>query len=285
MTLQALHSSVERAPEEGFRLAVVPWETLADFQKPDARVRDRAPFFRSYLALSGAGTVSCEAYVYPWQAPCWLFFFPGQVWQWEVSVPPGGFVGVFDRTYLFEGETLELNFMLDHSFDTVVPLTSHLSEIAHTCERCVDELRNPQPYTPEIVVQQKRLFLLYISRNLHLNQLPDKPTENQVLVLRLQEVFAQHHLKLRTIQLLADHLHVTEKKLNLACKEVTGHTAKEWLDLMLFRMAESQIRYSRKPLSDIALELGFEEAAAFSRFVRRMCGMRPSDLRDPGGKG
>jgi AraC-like DNA-binding protein len=283
LTLQQLHGLVgyqDGDANPGFALSVVPWEQLIEFGQPRAQVLDSAPFFRSYLALEGSGVVSSDAYVYPWQAPCWIFFFPEQAWHWHIQHPPRGYVGVFDRAYLFEGETLEVNLMIDHSFDTVLPLRTHLREMTETCLRCVEELTNPLPYTPQIVVQQKKLFLLYISRNLRLYQLPEKPSENQLLVLRLQELFAQRYRELKTVGALTDRLHVTERKLNLACKEVTGQTAKEWLDLMLYRMAESQIWYDRRSLAEIALNLGFEEPSTFSRFIRRMSGLSPTELRE-----
>ena len=63
-------------------------------------------------------------------------------------------------------------------------------------------------------------------------------------------------------------------------KKESGHTAMEIINKMLIMDAKTQLRTENAPVKDIALSLGFNNAAFFNKFFKRHTGVTPQMFRN-----
>lgn len=81
----------------------------------------------------------------------------------------------------------------------------------------------------------------------------------------------------------ADRMCLTQRYLGSVVREVSGATAKEWIDRALVTEAKVMLRHTDKPMSLVADELHFPSSSFFAKFFRRITGLTPAEYRD--GKG
>lgn len=63
-------------------------------------------------------------------------------------------------------------------------------------------------------------------------------------------------------------------------KEIFGTTPTNYISHLRVKKANGLILRSKKELSEIAIELGFSELSAFTRFYKRVTGVTPSSIRE-----
>ena len=78
---------------------------------------------------------------------------------------------------------------------------------------------------------------------------------------------------------LAATLGITPTQLNRVCHQVLGHSALGVLHGRLVLEAQRDLAYTTLSVKQIALGLGFADAAYFSRFFLRQTGHTPSAWR------
>ncbi len=77
----------------------------------------------------------------------------------------------------------------------------------------------------------------------------------------------------------ARQLSLSETSLNRLCRRLTGHTAFDLIQQRLALEARRRLMYVAAPVTALAAELGFKDAAYFCRFFRRHNGMSPGEYR------
>ena len=78
---------------------------------------------------------------------------------------------------------------------------------------------------------------------------------------------------------LAAPLGISTTQLNRACQQVLGRPALAVLHARLLLQAQRELAYTDLGIKQIAFELGFSDAAYFTRFFRRGAGCTPSTWR------
>jgi AraC family transcriptional activator of pobA len=78
---------------------------------------------------------------------------------------------------------------------------------------------------------------------------------------------------------LAARLAITPTQLNRVCHQVLGHNALGVLHQRLVLEAQRDLAYTAMSVKQIALALGFGDAAYFTRFFRRCTGKTPTAWR------
>lgn len=103
-----------------------------------------------------------------------------------------------------------------------------------------------------------------------------RPTQLVTEFLRLAETHCRDHWRLRDY---ATALHVSAGHLRATCARVTGAPPVRLIHDCLIREAKRCLIGSSLPIGAIALDLGFEDAAYFSRFFHAKSGMSPQRYR------
>jgi len=77
----------------------------------------------------------------------------------------------------------------------------------------------------------------------------------------------------------AEACHYSRNHFSVLIKRITGLSAKDFLNNLRLENAKRYLRYSDKPLSEIADLMGFSTQFHFSDFFKRMSGISPSHFR------
>lgn len=83
----------------------------------------------------------------------------------------------------------------------------------------------------------------------------------------------------REVAYYADRLCVSAKYLSEVCKKKSGKTALEWIQDFVLQEIVQYLRNPAYRLSEIATIMHFSEMSFFSRYVRRLLGVSPSEYR------
>lgn len=103
-----------------------------------------------------------------------------------------------------------------------------------------------------------------------------------MLVARLRERVEQSFRAQPSVEALAGALNVSVSTLRAACQEIAGRSPSEILHDRLSLEARRLMRYSNMSIAQIALYLGFSDAAYFSRFFSRETGQSPRAFKRDG---
>jgi len=104
-------------------------------------------------------------------------------------------------------------------------------------------------------------------------------TQKNALILRFEAEVRNRFKERLKLADYADALAVSPSHLSRACKQTTGVSASRFIESVLFKEACSQLAYTRLTIQQIGYDLGFDDAAYFSRAFRKHTGMSPGSYR------
>lgn len=99
-------------------------------------------------------------------------------------------------------------------------------------------------------------------------------------VSELMRLIDHNFITERETDFYAERLGMSNKKVNEVCKMGTGKTVKQHLQERLILEIKKEIRLREKSLKEIAFDLGFNEAAYFTRFFKQHTSLTPTEFRD-----
>jgi len=106
--------------------------------------------------------------------------------------------------------------------------------------------------------------------------------ENVHLAGELMQLIDHHFIHQRETDFYARELGVSNKKVNLISTKGTGKTVKQHIQERLVLEIKKEIRLGEKSFKEIAFELGFSEAAYFTRFFKQQTGLTPGQFKENG---
>ncbi|HEY8361081.1 MAG TPA: AraC family transcriptional regulator [Ramlibacter sp.] len=105
------------------------------------------------------------------------------------------------------------------------------------------------------------------------------------LVQRYTALLEQHYRAHRPLAFYAKALGVTADHLSRTCRNVARQSALQLLHERVLLEARRLLAYTPMPVAEIAAELGYDDAAYFSKFFSRSVGHTPTDYRTLVAKG
>lgn len=99
------------------------------------------------------------------------------------------------------------------------------------------------------------------------------------LVQRYLALIEQHYRTHKPLSFYAGALGVTPDHLSRSCRNATKQSALQALHDRLMLEARRLLAYTALPVAEVAQQLGYEDAAYFSKFFTRTVGNTPSDYR------
>lgn len=92
---------------------------------------------------------------------------------------------------------------------------------------------------------------------------------------QIDKQFSEYH----EVSAYAQLLHVSDKYLNECVKEVLGTNAKSLINEKLIMTARYELKFTDKPIKEIAYQLGFSSPDYFSYFLKKHTHLTPSQVR------
>ncbi len=122
------------------------------------------------------------------------------------------------------------------------------------------------------VMDMWNIFAREIERRLHTN-------ERGSLFERFLQLVQVHCMEHREVEFYSEKLFITSKYLTEICKKNSGKTAMEWIQNYTTQRIINLLKNKNLTLTEIAYTLHFSSASFFSRYVRKVLGMSPSEYR------
>jgi AraC family transcriptional activator of pobA len=103
--------------------------------------------------------------------------------------------------------------------------------------------------------------------------------ERDALVKRFLALVELHYREHEPLSFYAQALGVTPDHLSRSCRQVARQSALQVLHERLMLEARRLLAYTSLPVAQVAQQLGYDDAAYFSKFFSRAVGNTPSDYR------
>ena len=84
----------------------------------------------------------------------------------------------------------------------------------------------------------------------------------------------------REVQYYARQLHITAKYLNYICKQNSGVSASEWIQRYTKERLIVLLQNKHLNIAEIADEMTFSSRSFFTRYVKKVLGVTPSEYRN-----
>ncbi len=107
-----------------------------------------------------------------------------------------------------------------------------------------------------------------------------EPSAGQALYARFLMLVERHHAEHWALARYAEALGLSTQRLNRLAQAEAGRSALDVVHERLTREACRRLYFVALPAEKLALELGFEDPAYFSRFFKRRIGMSPRAWRE-----
>lgn len=235
---------------------------------------------------SGALDVQLDARVQHVQGPVAIVVPPGVVHGFRFAPETDGLVLTLGARFMVEGEFQPVGeaFCALYEAAAVLPmaddtaLAARLSALLHNL---VAEFHVPAAADVPVLPWLARsvVWLLTQLRPARSDARADRALRNRRVFTRFLQLLEQHLLEQWSLEQYAARLGLPTQRLNRLAREVSGHSALEVVHERLTREACRRLIYTAAPVGNIAGELGFEDAAYFSRFFKRRMGKTPLAFR------
>lgn len=106
-----------------------------------------------------------------------------------------------------------------------------------------------------------------------------QPTSAHALFERFISLVNRHCRRQRRLAFYAGELCVTERYLGTIVRQVSGVTAKEWIDKAVIAQAKVMLRHGALPVARIAEALDFPNPSFFCKYFKRLTGETPASYR------
>lgn len=143
------------------------------------------------------------------------------------------------------------------------------------------KLMQQQEYSPQVMLHLISTFLWqvdYLWSENESSRLAMQSRDQQLFTEFVQLVNQQAHAW-HTIEPYASRLCITPRYLSTVVKQVSGKTAKQWIDEALVTRIKIDLKHTDKPIARIADEMNFPNPSFFVKFFKRMTGVTPSHFR------
>jgi AraC-like DNA-binding protein len=131
---------------------------------------------------------------------------------------------------------------------------------------------NERLRAPLLRAYLKALLIFCIRRRQEQTPGESEPT-HPGLFTRFRVLLELHYTELKTVQQYAQRLHVTANHLSETIKKETGLPARDHIRHRITLEAQRLAYFSNLSLKEISYQLGYEDAAHFSKFFKRCNGV------------
>jgi AraC family transcriptional activator of pobA len=122
-------------------------------------------------------------------------------------------------------------------------------------------------------------FISKCSGALHLPQLPANVVDSMAYI-RFRNAVEKNFRKMHSAAEFAALLNLPVRQLNQLCRDHTGSTTLEFVHARLVIESKRLLKFSNKPIKQIAYDLHFTDSAHFTNFFKQKTGFTPFEFRE-----
>lgn len=144
---------------------------------------------------------------------------------------------------------------------------------------------NIDTFSTDLIISNIEVLLNYCKR-FYGRQFITRRHANHTVVKKFEKLLVNYfdsqetHINgLPSVRQLAEKLHFSPKYLSDLLKQETGKSAIEHIHYHLIEKAKNLLLNSQESISEIAYQLGFEQAPSFSKLFKKKTGLSPKEYR------
>ena len=211
------------------------------------------------------------------------FTIPQQIHLKEESKPVKGYIAGFTEEFLLleENRMLRQLPIIQNPADVheIVLGAEEIVYIEDIMRKMAHEYKTGGAWQNQMLASWLRVLIIYLSR-IYTEQFgQSKITPNQFLLKNFQELIGENHTQLHDVAAYANLLNLSPGYLNDQVKQQSGKTAISHIHSRLVVEAKRKLLHTDLSVKQIADELGFEDAAYFNRFFKRLTDSTPISYR------
>lgn len=245
-------------------------------------------YYTILLVLNGDGTHYIDFKSYPIVSGTIFFVSPGQVHHVHLNRAPEGYVLLFTDDFLIQNgipsETMDA-FRLFYACDEVKaihPDELSMKRLVGYINQILAEFQSLEDFRFQGISAWLKLFLIDCKRlksiEFPTSEIPEPGKMS--LVNQFKKILESDFRKEHKVSGYASRLHVTSNYLNEVIKSETGYSPKELVQERIMLEIKRMAVYSDKSSKEIAYEMGFDDPAHFSKFVKNNSGLNFSELKE-----
>lgn len=168
-----------------------------------------------------------------------------------------------------------------HLQDFILPLTRNEIEYLDKLHLIIYNSLKHEMSSSNVVIQLVGALLQHISylwEKSGSSQEETKTREQQLFSAFIRLV-SQHALRQHALDFYASRLCVTPRYMSTIVRNVSGKTAKYWLDEAIVNAIKVQLHYTDKQASEIAYDMDFPNPSFFCKYFKRLTGITPLEYR------
>ena len=169
---------------------------------------------------------------------------------------------------LFNGSVRDFQMPMDVSQQAMVgQIIESIWQMVHTQPFCRESF---DAMVAALMQYYSHLYGLDVERRV-------SPTHSTDIFNRFIQLVNAHVRQEHKLGYYADRMCLTQRYLGCVVREVSGVTAKEWIDRALVTEAKVVLKHSDKSVAQIADDLHFPSPSFFSKYFRRLTGLTPAE--------
>lgn len=263
--------------------AILVVKSLTDEQVPKDFAKH---YFTHILCHSGKGQFQLDNKKYSIETNDIVIFLPSQEVQDLLFSPD------FSATFLL----VSFNLMSKNNPDIAWGIKGYLfskenpvvrleNELTKNCKQHFYLLKekyddDKHRFRNEIVNHQLQIFVMEMW-NVFAGKMEQlTKSDNGSLFQRFLNLVEIHCMEEREVEFYASQLFITPKYLSEVCKKNSGKSASEWIQNFTTSRLILLLRNDNLTFTQIADSMNFSSLSFFSRYVKKMLGVSPSEYRN-----
>ena len=246
----------------------------------------RHDFYQVFWMTRGAPSFNIDFDYFPIEPHALVFVPPGAVHTFGNQNPAEGFILSFQEDF-FEQEGHSVNLFLEcptldpAQFRAVLAVgESSVERVDSYCKRMFEEFNSKQEGYRAATAALLRLLFVEIRRCLSDHSTPNHFHKYSALTARFLRRLNARPYRLTTASEVAKFLGVSRSWLNQLVRQETAKNLTDHLRARLILESKRLLAHSDLNISEIAYQLGFEDASYFTRLFRLEEGVSPREFRE-----
>jgi AraC family transcriptional regulator, transcriptional activator of pobA len=281
----AVYAFSDYAAGAGEKLHVSTFEEAVRYRQNRQRPH-RHDFYQIFWMTHGTPSFSIDFYHFPIEAYALVFVPPGAVHTFGTRNTGEGYILSFQEDFLeSEGHPVDLFVecpALDPAqFRTVLTVPDSSVELVHACcKQMFEEFSAKREGYRSATVLLLRLLFVEIRRCLTNQSASNSFHKYSSLTARFLRKLNAQPYQVTTASKVARFLGVSRSWLNQLVRQETGKNLTDHLQGRLILESKRLLAHSELNISEIAYQLGFEDASYFARLFRQVEGSSPREFRE-----
>ncbi|QRM88466.1 helix-turn-helix domain-containing protein [Lacinutrix sp. WUR7] len=252
-----------------FSLSVVQFEKACVFNKPE-----QVDAYNIYWIKKGKGTYNIDFESYNFQDNVLFFLSPGQVFSVDSEKIQEAYKISFIRDfYCIQTHDKEVacnGVLFNNVYETpfVKPCTSDTQKLDFILDGLIEEFKTNEAAQYDMLQTYLKQFIIHAVRvqKQHLTIKEDVETK---LFKDFSVLVEQNYKKLHAVTDYANRLGLSPKSLTKHFNKIGSQTPSDFIKNRIILEAKRQLIYSNDSVKEIAYDLGFNDAAYFTRFFKK----------------